>query len=123
MTPKESNAKFGQFCPFLDSSLGTPFTTKADGFSEKFQTAFNRLWSLEFEHSRSVQTVHCSWTKGRHISSEWLVLEVYWLGQAGTSCGKLASGWQGPKEFMRTKRSAKVSSVLGPQYSVLSPES
>ena len=28
--------------------------------------------------------------------------------QAGTSCCKLASGWRGPKDFMRTKRSAKV---------------
>ena len=50
--------------------------------------------------------------------------------QGGTSCGKLASGWRGPTEFVRTKWLARLSSVgltlrpssvLSPQSSVLSP--
>ena len=50
--------------------------------------------------------------------------------QAGTNCGKLASGLRGPTEFLRTKRSARVFSVglrltsfLGPWSSILGPES
>ena len=32
--------------------------------------------------------------------------------QGGTSCGKLASDWRGPTEFVRTKRLTRLSSVL-----------
>ena len=49
--------------------------------------------------------------------------------QAGTNCGKLASGLRGPTEFLRTKRSARVfsvglrlSSFFGPRSSILGPE-
>ena len=42
------------------------------------------------------------------------------LLQGGPSCGKLASGWRGPTEFVRTKKLARLSSVGLRPSSVLS---
>ena len=66
-------------------------------------------------------------TSGRN--SFWHVCLLHNLGQAGTSCSKLTSRLWGPTEFMRTKGSARVSSVglrlssfLGSRFSVFSPQ-